>query len=102
MQHFDLSTGGVLPPPLGAADRLTLSAGQVALLLGVSEAGFRAKRVALEALGFPGKLPGFNKWSRAAVTRWVETNGVTAQPAELDASLSGEAAKLEQLYGGAQ
>lgn len=101
MHHFDLSTSDVLSPPLGAVDRLTVSAGQVALLLGISEASFRAKRGALEAVGFPSKMPGLNKWSRAAITRWVETNGETAQPANPDAGLRDEAAGLEQIYGGA-
>lgn len=63
-----------LPPILKAAD--------VAGLLRMAVQNFYNRRHALEANGFPKKLPGMNAWSRAAVLRWIETNGQTFQPAE--------------------
>lgn len=63
--------------------RPTLYARQVADMLGFSEAYFLDRRASLEAEhGFPGKLPGLNRYSRAAVLRWIETNGRTYLPAE--------------------
>lgn len=74
-----------------------LAAGQVAQLLGVSEPTFRKRRLTLEERhGFPPKLPGFNTWSRAAVMRWISTNGRPDAPAEPEASA--EAAELERAY----
>lgn len=102
MQELHFSTSPAYSPaPLSAADRLTISAGQVALLLGLSEPIFRKKRLELEDLGFPAKLPGLNKWSRAAVTRWVETNGASHLPAELDDGLRLEGDELDRRYVGA-
>lgn len=58
----------------------------VAALLGYRTANsFLTRRRVLEAAhGFPRKLPGLNGWSRAAVLRWVATNGETYLPADLD------------------
>lgn len=53
-----------------------LSAARIGELLGVTEATFRTNRAKLEKLGFPPPLPGMPRgWSRAAVLRWIETNG---------------------------
>lgn len=68
---------------------------QVAGLLGFrTRATFDAKRPALEAAGFPRKLPGLNRWSRACVLRWIETNGETHLP-EAQPGLD----DLEKRYG---
>lgn len=77
----------ILPPPVAVhepAQPAVLTAGQVAFLLRCSEDTFRNKRRRLEAAGFPRKLPGCARWSRAAVLRWIETNGETYLPADLD------------------
>jgi hypothetical protein len=91
-------------PPVnlqGAASALALSpvlkAGEVAALLRVSEDTFRNRRRALEAVGFPQKLPGLAGWSRACVMRWIETNGETFRPA--DGALEVAARDLEREYG---
>lgn len=61
---------------------LVLDAAGVAALIGLpSEDAFYRRRPALEAEGFPKKLPGLPRWSRACVLRWIETNGATYQPA---------------------
>lgn len=78
---------------------MVLTAGQVAHLLGRSETTFKRDRLELEDLGFPQKLPGLNKWSRAAVTRWIETNGKTYEPAAPDAALQDVTRQLEAEYG---
>lgn len=64
----------LLPPVIKAAD--------VAKLLNVRVETFYTRRETLEALNFPPKLPGINGWSRAAILRWVETNGGTHAPDE--------------------
>ena len=79
---------------------LVLTMGQVAHLLGMGEVTFRNRRAALERdCGFPAKLPGIGKYSLPAVTRWVETNGVTHEPAAPDATLQREISDLEKTYG---
>jgi hypothetical protein len=58
-----------------------LKADAVASLLGYRcTASFHNKRAALEAAGFPRKLPGINGWSSAAILRWVETSGEDSGP----------------------
>ncbi|TCD15166.1 hypothetical protein [Oricola cellulosilytica] len=65
-------------------NRLVMTAREVAAALGwKTENSFRQHRLDLEAHGFPAKLPGINGWSRAAVERWVATNGETWLPADL-------------------
>lgn len=99
MQQDQFSTGqNIEGVSHYAAPPLTITAGQVAHLVGVSEEGFRKKRLELEAFGFPPKLPGLNKWSRAAVTRWVETNGQSFAPATIEEGLRAEADALEAQY----
>lgn len=59
----------------------TLTRTEVCELLNISERTFDNKRSTLERdFGFPPKLPGLKCWSRAAVTRWVTTNGETFMP----------------------
>lgn len=65
----------------GSASGPVLTAAEVAVWLRCSEETFRNKRRDLEGHGFPPKLPGVNGWSRAAVLRWIETNGATFLPA---------------------
>lgn len=71
-------------PKRGIAAPIVLTAVQVAELLGWQSAdSFYRHRKALEAHGFPRKLPGINGWSRPAILRWVRTNGETHLPADL-------------------
>lgn len=59
-----------------------LNAAGVARLLGRRTAeSFHNRRAALEASGFPRKLPGINGWSRPAIMRWLEVNGAAPSPA---------------------
>lgn len=83
--------------------RMTITAGQVAHLLGLSETIFRKKRPELEALGFPGKLPGLATWSAPAVRRWIASNGNSGAtiPAD-DPEISALVADLEADYTGAR
>lgn len=79
----------------------TLSAAEVARLLRRrSSQAFLRDRPRLEAAGFPKKLPGMNLWSGPAIMRWLETNGLTAQPAaDATAGAIAEASRaLEQEY----
>lgn len=73
-----------LPAPQGVVEtRPTMKAEEVARALGMrSAASFYNRRGVLEKAGFPARLPGLNAWSRAAVLRWIATNGETFQPAE--------------------
>jgi len=81
--------------------RMTLTAGQVAHLLGLSEAIFRKKRPELEALGFPTKLPGLATWSAPAVRRWIASNGNSgATIASDDPEIHAIVAELEADYTG--
>lgn len=81
--------------------RMTLTAGQVAHLLGLSETTFRHKRAELEAHGFPGKLPGLSCWSAPAVRRWISSNGGSpATIASDDPEISRLIADLEADYAG--
>lgn len=60
-------------------ERQVISAADVAALLNYRcRESFSKKRVALEAEGFPKKLPGLNGWSRPAIMRWLESNGTGA------------------------
>jgi len=87
-------------PLSGAEDvvvlRPVLYARQVADMLGWTERHFLERRDALEReQGFPGRLPGLNRYSRAAVLRWIETNGRTWQPrADEAVTVSGGALEL--------
>lgn len=75
-------------PPAPVEPPAVVNAAGVARLLGRRTAGsFLNARARLEAQGFPPKLPGINGWSRAAVLRWVATNGATFLPADLDDGL---------------
>lgn len=79
---------------------LTLSIGQVARLLGMTDYTFRQKRAELEALGFPKKLPGLKKWSRPAILIWFRTNGGQLATPEIDLPLGQEiAAARDELEG---
>lgn len=61
------------------AERQVVSAIEVAALLNFRcRESFSKKRVALEAKGFPKKLPGLNGWSKPAIMRWLENNGQAA------------------------
>ncbi|RUV57632.1 MULTISPECIES: hypothetical protein [unclassified Mesorhizobium] len=61
-------------------ERQVISAVEVAALLGYRcrESFSRSRREALEAAGFPKKLPGLNGWSKPAIMRWLENNGELA------------------------
>jgi hypothetical protein len=65
-------------------------------MLNVVTGSFYSRREQLEALGFPPKLPGLNGWSRAAILRWIETNGGTYLPAA--PSVDDAASALEREY----
>lgn len=57
-------------------ERLVIKADEVAAILGYrGRDGFSNRRRALEAAGFPRKVPGLNGWSRPAIERWLEANG---------------------------
>lgn len=57
-------------------ERQVISAVEVARLLNYRcRESFQNKRQALEAQGFPTKLPGLNGWSKPAIMRWLESNG---------------------------
>lgn len=78
------------------AERQVIRAEEVARILGFrSRSSFDSKRPALEALGFPGKLPGLNGWSRPVIMNWLTANG-NVEPAE-----AGEAApsRLQRRFG---
>lgn len=63
-------------------DRPVLKAGEVAELFGWTITHFYTQRPKLEREGgFPPRLPGVAGWSRAAVLRWIDTNGATHLPA---------------------
>ncbi|TPM06789.1 MULTISPECIES: hypothetical protein [unclassified Mesorhizobium] len=72
-----------MPAPDPVPLRPVLSADEVARLLRwTCVESFRNNRRKLENAGFPKKLPGCPGWSRAAVMRWIETNGGLDAPAE--------------------
>lgn len=92
-----VNTGGpvevllALPPVMSGAE--------VAAMLGYKSApGFYTRRLALEAEGFPKKLPGLNGWSRTAILRWIDTNGETYRLADGDDRIDAAARALEQEY----
>lgn len=72
-----------------------LDAAGVAALLGLSRGHFFNRRRALEAAGFPCRLPGLAGWSRACVMRWIETNGETFMPVATDGAAGNP---LEERY----
>lgn len=71
----------------------------VAEVLGVVVSSFYTRREQLEKIGFPPKLPGINGWSRAAILRWIETNGQTYQPAPAEPEPAPRVNHLERRYG---
>ncbi len=87
--------GGFAPVELESS-RYVLKRHEVAGLLRISEYTFGEKRQQLEERGFPRRLPGLNGWSRAAVERWIATNGETRRPA--GDNLAAAAAQLEREY----
>ncbi|MEO9614299.1 MAG: hypothetical protein ABJG86_11225 [Nitratireductor sp.] len=89
-----IDMGGAADPARG---RPVLKAAGVAWLLNMREDNFRNRRPALEAAGFPKKLPGINGWSRACVLRWIETNGESIRP-DGPVALEVAAAQLEEEY----
>lgn len=50
---------------------LTVTKGQVAEMLGIHRATLDRKMAELRAEGFPGPIPGLNRFSRIAVERWI-------------------------------
>jgi predicted DNA-binding transcriptional regulator AlpA len=89
-----------LPVPAAAPmPRPVLRAGEVADLLGYRcTASFYSRREALEAAGFPPRLPGVNGWSRAAILRWIDSNGASYAPRPGEPGIAAEAAALEGEY----
>uniref|UniRef100_UPI003BAC51B3 helix-turn-helix transcriptional regulator n=1 Tax=Stappia sp. TaxID=1870903 RepID=UPI003BAC51B3 len=92
--------------PTASASPLTLTAAQVAGLLGCQESTFREKRRRLEHdHGFPARLPGCNAWSAPAVRRWIATNGLTFMPPDIarderhEATATIAASELLAAYG---
>lgn len=51
--------------------RLTLNRAELCHELGVCEETLRRILPQLERQGFPPRVPGFNRWSRAAVEDWL-------------------------------
>lgn len=65
------------PPPAASVASLVYTAEEVAQALGLKPDTFRKKRPALEAAGFPKRLPAMgSRWSRAAVDAFVAAAGV--------------------------
>lgn len=61
----------------------TLTADDIAGMLGITKNTFLSKRRRLEDKhGFPPKLPGCATWSLPAVERWIRTNGATYLPGD--------------------
>ena len=63
----------------------TISAAEVAALLGIRRATFLRKRTAMQSAGFPRPLPlGLTTpvYSRALVLAWIETNGLAPETQE--------------------
>lgn len=62
-------------------ERLTVTAGQVAAMFGLSKKTFQNKlRELTDSHNFPQKLPGSKDWSRPVVEDWFNRNG---KPGEL-------------------
>jgi hypothetical protein len=57
--------------PLELADQLTLNQEEACALLGISPRTFQHRRQALEAAGFPRRLPGLNRYSTEAIRTWI-------------------------------
>jgi len=86
---------------------MTLSGGQVAHLLGLSEPTFRRRVSKGELPNFPGRLPGVGKWSKPAVVAWISSNGElnVARPRGIpfgDPEIEALVTELEQDYGAAR
>lgn len=77
---------------------LTISRGQVAELLGISEPTFDKRRRALEGFGFPQKLPGMKTWSRPAVVAWIASNGASSEIALPPSALEEAGDELRRQY----
>lgn len=80
-----------------------LTLAQLLQLLQISEATFNRRRAAMEAAGFPHRIPGLGRWSRAAVIAWIDRpdalaagNDNPGQPLDPIAMARGE---LEQRIG---
>ena len=80
------------PPPLaiGAAD--------VAAMLGMTTGSFYTRRAALEADGFPPRLPGLARWSRPAIADWIARNGRARREISGDTAIDIRRAGLEGEY----
>lgn len=92
--------GGLQPHPL------TYTRAQLCHVLDCSEVTLRRILPDLERRGFPGKIPGVNKWSRAAVADWIAHNGGDYTPyservPEVTGAIAAIAVDLERDYGGA-
>lgn len=60
-------------------ERPTLSAAEVAGMLGLSPSQFyRRARLLRRVHGFPSPLPGLRRYSRAAVLEWIDSGGMPA------------------------
>jgi hypothetical protein len=92
-----------VPPPAVAC--LTWSTAHVCHALGITAATFMRQRAVLAAAGFPGKLPGLNAFSAAAVTHWINSGGLTYAPLagtipDGDPEIEAIVSALERDYGG--
>lgn len=67
-------TGGIMTT---YSHRITYDRAALCAALGISERVFDNARKKLEAEGFPKRLPGLARWSRAAIDAWVAANGDT-------------------------
>ncbi|NUR12326.1 MAG: hypothetical protein HOQ20_10865 [Bradyrhizobium sp.] len=78
---------------------LVISSTEVAELLRYRcRESFSRKRRALEAIGFPKKLPGLNGWSRPAIERWLENNGQVASNDDTPPAAR-KPTRLERMFG---
>jgi len=76
VQHMQQSTALAVAAP---RDPLTWGTDDVAHALGITPSAFRARRVALEAQGFPRRLPALRaRWSIEAVRAWIALAGTEA------------------------
>ncbi len=85
-----------------ANSSITITASEIADLLGIRLATFMRKRGELHAAGFPRPLPTASLspvWSRRLVTVWIDTNGGEGAPATVDPVATARDA-LEARIGG--
>ena len=95
--NFDnAATGGGTSP--------TVTAAEVAGLLGVRPATFMRKREKLQEIGFPRPLPLGNArtpvYSRSLVVAWINNNGQAPEPSEMVDPIAAARDALEQRIGG--